>query len=75
MDRFYIRRFECWGGSYKFAVAERSTRRTVSPMMSEPAAKRLLERIESDWHRYECAMLDGGRFVRSLPEMVTCRMP
>ena len=57
--RYYVRRIECWGGTFVFAVADRETRRQVSKTFNlRKSAESLAERMEADRERYESAMLD-----------------
>lgn len=52
-NRYYIRRHECWGGTYHYSVADAETRRQVSETFrDERRAKRLMDRMNNDYRRY-----------------------
>lgn len=52
--KFYVRREECWGGTYVWMVVDRESRKVVSrtALKTEKAAIALRDRMEADWARY-----------------------
>lgn len=52
-NRYYVRRHECWGGTYAYSVADAETRKQVSKTFrDERSAIRLKDRMNNDWRRY-----------------------
>jgi hypothetical protein len=52
-NKFYIRRHECWGGTYVYSVADADTRKQASKTFrDERSARRLMDRMNNDWRRY-----------------------
>jgi hypothetical protein len=56
-DHFYVRREECWGGTFVWIVYDRDTRRQAHrPFKTEAPARKLCTRMNADWQRYRWAM-------------------
>lgn len=52
MNRYYVRREECWGGVYAYSVADAETRQRVSETFrDERRARRLMDRMNNDYRR------------------------
>lgn len=57
--RYWVRREECWGGTYVYFVATEigyKTRNVSKPFQNERDAKKLCERMTSDREKYDRAM-------------------
>lgn len=51
-NRYYVRRHECWGGTYLWSVADAETRKQVSKTFRERrSAQRLADRMNADRRR------------------------
>lgn len=56
-QKYYVRREECWGGTYVWSVADRSTRvRASKYFKAEAPARAMCARMSADWERYQRAM-------------------
>lgn len=56
---FYVRRIECWGGTYRYCVADSRDRKQVSEAFEKRGrAEKLVERKNKDFARYRRAMLE-----------------
>ena len=54
---YYVRRLECWGGSYVFCVADNRTRKQVTPTFKLRATvEKKVETMNRDFGRYQDAM-------------------
>lgn len=62
-NRYYVRREECWGGTYVYSVADRERSFGYQAAVigkrfdTELKAQRRCDRANFDWQRF----LDGGR--------------
>lgn len=59
--RFYVKRWEVWGGGYHWQVLERGGKGASPASGDEVAIRALCDRMNADWRRYELAMWDLGR--------------
>ena len=56
--KFYVKREECWGGTYVWFVMDRETRKyATSQYHSERAALSRRDKMEADYERYAGAMI------------------
>jgi hypothetical protein len=61
MNRYYIRRHECWGGEYAYSVADAETRKQVSKTFrQERTAKKLRDKMNADYGHLLKATLKAG---------------
>lgn len=52
-NRYYVRRRECWGGTFVYCVADCETRCEASKSFRDSrTAERLKDRMNNDWRRY-----------------------
>lgn len=59
--KFFVRREECWGGTYLWSVVDRESRLRVSKRFQQKAgALRMCARMEASWARYRAVSWGTG---------------
>lgn len=63
-DPFYVRWIECWGGGRIWGVFKDGAR-VAKVLKTEAAARKLCERMNTEWARYQMAIWDKPRTERT----------